>query len=135
MAFYIGATPDNAGELAELERLPACAGIKMFMGSSTGNLLVADDANVAKVLANGSRRIAVHAEDEQRLQERFTIVRGGASPALHAEWRDAETAARATDPAHGAGRGRCAGGCTCCTSAPPRRWRSSATTATSPPSR
>lgn len=96
MAFYIGATPENAGDLGELERLPACAGVKMFMGSSTGNLLVADDANVAKVLANGSRRIAVHAEDEQRLQERFTIVRGGASPALHAEWRDAETAARAT---------------------------------------
>ncbi|MCU0894102.1 MAG: dihydroorotase [Rhodospirillales bacterium] len=96
MAFYIGATPANAGALAELERLPACAGVKMFMGSSTGNLLVADDANVAKVLANGNRRIAVHAEDEQRLQERFTIVRGGALPALHAEWRDAETAARAT---------------------------------------
>ncbi len=96
MAFYIGATPENAGDLGELERLPACAGVKMFMGSSTGNLLVADDANIAKVLANGSRRMAVHAEDEQRLQERFTIVRGGADPALHPEWRDAETAARAT---------------------------------------
>jgi len=96
MAFYVGATPENAGDLGELERLPACAGVKMFMGSSTGNLLVADDVNVAKVLANGSRRMAVHAEDEQRLQERFTIVRGGADPALHAEWRDAETAARAT---------------------------------------
>ncbi|MBL8658181.1 MAG: dihydroorotase [Rhodospirillales bacterium] len=96
IAFYIGATPENAAELANLERLPACAGVKMFMGSSTGNLLVADDANIAKVLANGARRIAVHAEDEQRLRERFTIVRGGAKPALHAEWRDAETAARAT---------------------------------------
>lgn len=96
MAFYVGATPENAGDLGELERLPACAGVKMFMGSSTGNLLVADDVNVAKVLANGSRRMAVHAEDEQRLQERFTIVRGGADPALHAEWRDAETASRAT---------------------------------------
>ncbi len=96
IAFYIGATPENAVELASLERLPACAGVKMFMGSSTGNLLVADDTNIAKVLANGARRIAVHAEDEQRLRERFTIVRGGAKPALHAEWRDAETAARAT---------------------------------------
>lgn len=96
IAFYVGATPENTADLASLERLPACAGVKMFMGSSTGNLLVADDANIAKVLASGSRRIAVHAEDEQRLQERFTIVRGGADPALHPEWRDAETAARAT---------------------------------------
>ena len=96
MAFYIGATPDNASELAELERLPGCAGVKMFMGSSTGSLLVEGDADIARVLANGSRRIAVHAEDEQRLKERFTIVAGGADPKQHPEWRDAEAAVRAT---------------------------------------
>jgi dihydroorotase len=96
IAFYVGATPENVQDLAMLERLPACAGVKVFMGSSTGTLLVADDATVAKVLANGARRIAVHAEDEQRLQERFTIVRGGADPSLHPEWRDVETAVRAT---------------------------------------
>jgi dihydroorotase len=96
MAFFIGATSVNVAELACLERLPGCAGIKLFMGSSTGDLLVSEDADVAKVLANGERRIAVHSEDESRLKERFTIVDGGAVPALHAEWRDVETAVRST---------------------------------------
>jgi dihydroorotase len=68
----------------------------MFMGSSTGSLLVADDAGVAEVLMRGSRRIAVHAEDETRLRARFAIVRGGADPTLHPEWRDAEAAYAAT---------------------------------------
>jgi dihydroorotase len=96
MAFFIGATPENAGELAELERLPGCAGVKMFMGSSTGSLLVAEDTDIAEVLKRGCRRIAVHAEDETRLRERFTIVRGGADVSLHPEWRDAMAAFTAT---------------------------------------
>ena len=97
MAFFVGATPENIAELAALERLPGCAGVKMFMGSSTGSLLVADDAAVAQVLANGFRRMAVHCEDEQRLIERFTIVKGGAEPAMHPQWRDVETARLATE--------------------------------------
>jgi dihydroorotase len=97
MAFFVGATPENITELAALERLPGCAGVKMFMGSSTGSLLVADDATVAQVLANGFRRMAVHCEDEQRLTERFTIVKGGAEPAMHPQWRDVETARLATE--------------------------------------
>ena len=96
MAFFIGATAANIADLARLERLPGCAGIKLFMGSSTGDLLVAEDAEVANVLANGARRIAVHSEDERRLKERFTIVEGGARPALHADWRDVETAVLST---------------------------------------
>jgi dihydroorotase len=96
MAFFIGATSANARELRRLERLPGCAGVKLFMGSSTGDLLVSEDADVAAVLANGVRRIAVHSEDERRLKERFTIVDGGAAPAMHAEWRDVETAVQAT---------------------------------------
>ncbi len=97
IAFFVGATPQNVDALADLERVPGCAGVKMFMGSSTGTLLVADDADVARVLANGARRIAVHCEDERRLSERFTIVAGGASPAMHPEWRDVETARLATE--------------------------------------
>ena len=96
MAFFIGATAANIADLARLERLPGCAGIKLFMGSSTGDLLVAEDAEVANVLANGARRIAVHSEDERRLKERFTIVEGGARPAVHADWRDVETAVLST---------------------------------------
>ena len=96
IAFYVGATSQNVDILDELENLPGCAGIKMFMGSSTGNLLVADDATIARVLAAGSRRMAVHAEDEERLKARFTIVQGGAAPAMHPEWRDVTTAVEAT---------------------------------------
>lgn len=95
-AFFMGAATDNIDHLAEYERLPGCAGIKVFMGSSTGNLLVAEDEDVARVLANGFRRVAVHCEDEHRLKERWAMVKDGAEVHLHAEWRDEETALRAT---------------------------------------
>lgn len=95
-AFYVGASPENADQLGELERLPGCCGIKMFMGSSTGSLLVADDENVARVLRSGSRRVTVHSEDDFRLQERAALVAAGADVSMHPEWRDVETAVRST---------------------------------------
>lgn len=95
-AFYVGASPENADELGMLERLPGCCGVKMFMGSSTGSLLVADDENVARVLRSGSRRVTVHSEDDMRLQERAAMVAGGADVSMHPEWRDVETAVRST---------------------------------------
>lgn len=95
-AFFIGAAAENVGELAALERKAGCAGIKVFMGSSTGSLLVEDDATLARVVANGHRRMAVHCEDEARLRERHALVAGGADPAMHPVWRDEETALAAT---------------------------------------
>ena len=95
-AFFIGASADNVDELARLERLPGCAGIKVFMGSSTGSLLVDDEKVLAAVLANGRRRVAIHAEDESRLRERRHLVDGGAPVAMHPVWRDEETALLAT---------------------------------------
>jgi hypothetical protein len=65
-AFFVGASEENAGELAALERLPGCCGVKIFMGSSTGSLLVADDEALEAVLRSGTRRCAIHAEDEPR---------------------------------------------------------------------
>ncbi len=96
IAFFMGASPENADELATLERVPGCCGVKMFMGSSTGTLLVAKDDDVRRVLAHGTRRMAVHSEDEARLEERKGIARDATSPHAHAEWRDAETALRST---------------------------------------
>ena len=96
-AFYVGASPENAEELGRLERLPGVCGVKMFMGSSTGSLLVADDENVARVLKFGSRRVTVHSEDDMRLQERSALVMDGADVSMHAEWRDVETAVRSTE--------------------------------------
>jgi dihydroorotase len=96
-AFYVGATAENADDLARLERLPGCCGVKIFMGSSTGDLLVPDDATLERVLASGRRRVAVHAEDEARLAERKALAASpGAGAALHPVWRDVETALGAT---------------------------------------
>ncbi len=95
-AFYIGAAHENIHELGELERLPGVAGIKLFMGSSTGNLLLAEDDEVLAALRSGSRRISVHAEDESRLRERFKLAMPG-DPSTHAIWRDKETARLATE--------------------------------------
>ncbi len=96
-AFFLGAAAENIDELGRLERLPGCAGIKLFMGSSTGSLLVDDEQLLTRALANGRRRMAVHAEDEARLKERRGLVEGGAPPAMHPEWRDTRTAVLATE--------------------------------------
>jgi len=96
MAFFIGAAEENAAELGELERLPGCCGVKIFMGSSTGTLLVADDDTLESVLRHGRRRVAVHAEDEARLRERLPLAKESGDVATHPVWRDEETALRAT---------------------------------------
>ena len=94
-AFFLGATAENTRHLAELERLPGCAGIKVFMGSSTGSLLVADDAGLRAVLERIRRRASFHAEDEPRLNERKNLrIEGDARS--HPVWRDEVAALRAT---------------------------------------
>ncbi len=90
-AFYIGGTSDNAGHLGELERLPGCAGVKIFMGASTGSLLLADEDGLTRALASGTRRISFHAEDEERLQQRKALALAG-RPETHPVWRDAACA-------------------------------------------
>jgi dihydroorotase len=94
-AFWVGGTHENAAHLSELERLPGAAGIKVFMGSSTGSLLIADDAGVADVLSHTRRRAAFHSEDEDRLNLRKSLRIAG-DPSSHPVWRDVETAVRAT---------------------------------------
>jgi len=95
-AFYMGGTVENADELAELERLPGCCGVKIFMGSSTGNLLTADDESLRRILRGSRRRCAVHAEDEERLIARKHLAEAAGDPSAHPEWRDVETAFKAT---------------------------------------
>ncbi|HEX8233802.1 MAG TPA: dihydroorotase [Caulobacteraceae bacterium] len=94
-AFYVGATHENTLQLAELERVLGCAGVKTFMGSSTGDLLVADDAGVEAVLRAVRRRATFHSEDEDRLNERKPLARPG-DWTSHPEVRDVEAAVRAT---------------------------------------
>jgi dihydroorotase len=95
-AFFLGATHENADQLGEWEQLPGCAGVKVFMGSSTGTLLVPDDPTLERVLRSGSRRVAVHAEDDPRLKERYAALPPGADVRVHHEVRDVEAALKAT---------------------------------------
>ena len=86
-AFFVGGTHDNVKDLPELERLPGAAGVKVFMGSSTGSLLVEDDAGVREILKAIRRRASFHAEDEFRLRERRDLrIEGDARS--HPVWRD-----------------------------------------------
>src|SRR5580693_3671570 len=95
-AFWVGGTHENVADLAELERLPGAAGVKVFMGSSTGRLLVADDEGVLAILKRIRRRAAFHSEDETRLNERKPLRVPG-DPASHPVWRDETVALRSTE--------------------------------------
>jgi dihydroorotase len=94
-AFYMGATAENADQLAAYEKTPGCCGVKVFMGASTGDLLVWDDPTLARVLASGTRRVAIHAEDEERMRARKEFALEG-KPETHPVWRDDESAILAT---------------------------------------
>ncbi len=95
-AFYIGGTHDNIDQLPRLEKLPGCAGIKVFMGSSTGSLLVQDDDGVRAILNAISRRAAFHSEDEYLLAEQ-KHSRVENDPSSHPIWRDVEVALSSTE--------------------------------------
>ena len=102
-AFYVGATPDNVGALAELERMQGVSGVKAFLGSSTGTLLLDHDDAILAALKGGHRRMAVHSEDEARLKERKHLAVKG-DPRTHPVWRDEETARRSTERVLGLAR-------------------------------
>ena len=94
-AFYAGATPENFSFLPELEKVPGCVGVKIFMGSSTGNLLIPDDETLINVLKSRNFRVAVHAEDEPRLIERKKLIKSN-DVHFHPVWRDELSALNAT---------------------------------------
>jgi dihydroorotase len=94
-AFYVGATRENTPDLGELERLPGAAGVKVFMGSSTGSLLVEDDDGIRAILKAIRRRAVFHSEDEYRLRERMGLRVDG-DPRSHPVWRDVVVALTCT---------------------------------------
>src|ERR1051326_1376783 len=95
-AFYVGASSENIGALSELERLPGVAGVKAFLGSSTGSLLLDQEDAILAALKGGRRRMAVHSEDEARLRSRAKLAMPG-DPSTHPVWRDVETARLSTE--------------------------------------
>ncbi len=101
--FFIGATESNVEELRKAVgvpgapiAIPGICGIKIFMGSSTGDLLVNESNALKTIFDNTAGLIAVHAEDETRMIERAKMIEGRTDMAAHAEWRDDETALIAT---------------------------------------
>jgi dihydroorotase len=94
-AFYFGATADNANELADLKNLEGCCGIKLFAGSSTGNLLVAEEKDIETVFQNSSKVVAVHSEDEEILNINKKLIKDG-DVHSHPIWRSVECAISST---------------------------------------
>ena len=94
--FFIGATKDNISDLQSVEGMDGVCGIKVFMGSSTGDLLVHEQEHLENIFANTGGIIATHAEDEDRLQQRTAEFGHRTDIASHAECRDVECAFLAT---------------------------------------
>lgn len=96
-AFYFGGTQENAGNLKEWENLPGVCGVKIFMGSSTGDLLTDTDEALEAVLSSGKRILAAHAEDEAMMIENKEKILGDSKDvAMHPKWRSAEGCLNAT---------------------------------------
>ena len=91
-AFFVGAAHDNTNQLASLETMKHCVGVKIFLGASFGTLLVDSDEVFEEVMKNGKHRLTIHSEDEARLRERKSIATEGAHPRVHRIWRDEESA-------------------------------------------
>jgi len=94
-AFYYGATENNSSSLEVTKDLEGCCGIKMFIGSSTGNLLVKDDKYIEQVIKNAPRIVSIHSEDENLLNARKDKIING-DVRSHYVWRNVETAMTST---------------------------------------
>ena len=94
-AFYFGATAENCETLEKLKDLKGCCGIKLFAGSSTGNLLVDKEDDIEKVFKHASKVVAVHSEDEEILKVRKKLIEKG-NVKTHPVWRNEEVAISST---------------------------------------
>lgn len=94
-AFYFGATPNNTDQLARLKDVEGCCGVKLFAGSSTGNLLVDKEADIEKVISSSDRVVSIHSEDEDIIKLRKKFIRKG-DVHSHPEWRNIECAMSST---------------------------------------
>jgi dihydroorotase len=94
---YLGADKNHFDEIPKAKK--EVVGIKVFMGSSTGELLMDDESSLHAVFSLAKSHdllVAVHAEDEKLLKERKELFKGQSHPRVHSEWRSREVAAQAT---------------------------------------
>ena len=94
-AFYFGATPTNTNQLSQLKNVEGCCGVKLFAGSSTGNLLVDKEADIEKVISSSDRIVSIHSEDEDIIKLRKKFIKKG-DVHSHPEWRNVECAMSST---------------------------------------
>ena len=94
-AFYFGATPENTDQLSKLKDVEGCCGVKLFAGSSTGNLLVDKEADIEKVISCSDRIVSIHSEDEDIIKLRKKFIKKG-DVHSHPEWRNVECAMSST---------------------------------------
>ncbi len=87
-AFYVGGTSENFKEVKNIELRDGCPGIKIFVGSSTGTLLLTNPLHIEHILRTTHRTVAFHSEDEDRLKERKKIAIDSKDPISHPVWRD-----------------------------------------------
>lgn len=95
-AFFIGGSPENVDKLGALEKLPGTPGLKIFMGSSTGTLLVEDDPTLERIFRSGSRRVTLHSEDEMILRANKKIAVETKDVKMHPVWRSVDSAVSST---------------------------------------
>ncbi len=90
-AFYFGAEKNNIKEINKVEKLNGCCGIKVFVGSSTGTLLVSNYEDIGRIMKNTRKIIAFHSEDEDELNRRKKYIKTN-DPSSHPKWRNVDTA-------------------------------------------
>ncbi|MHC5936331.1 dihydroorotase [Nostoc sp.] len=91
--FFIGATAENLPDLLLAKPTP---GIKIFMGSMHGQLLIDGETALEAIFAKGARLIAVHAEDQARINQRRQEFANIHDPAVHSQIQDNQAAMLAT---------------------------------------
>lgn len=94
--FFIGATADNLEELIKAQDLAGCCGVKIFLGSSTGSLLLYEEKKLLEIFQKVKMPIAVHSEDEELLNARIEIRNRATSAHDHPVWRNEQTALSST---------------------------------------
>lgn len=91
--FFIGATPNNLEELNSVENV---TGIKIFMGSSTGDLLVSNEKDLDRIFGTGSKLIAVHSEDDEVINRNKKLFAKSVNFDDHRKIRSSEAAMKST---------------------------------------
>jgi dihydroorotase len=94
--FFIGANGDNLEEIQACQDMDGCPGVKIFLGSSTGDLLLYQEDKLLEIFKTIKSPIALHSENEEMLRDRKSIQKEAKDVHAHYEWRNVETALSST---------------------------------------